>query len=226
MIHILSLRTLAKQSRYWIAALAFSLIAMTFCVSSFAQDEVPIEEAVAEEEGSTYSPEPCEFSITFPDEPYTARRCEDEEMKRCFDLVSYTQVYELSSTVNFRVICNRVDADLYKDYSPQVMEATLRAMTKSNVIDEYNSEFREEEGYKQAGLAGSGKVGTMPTIYIAQLWIGKQSVFSLEAELIGQAHEAADKLFSDILKSVHYSGVKAEEEAPKKKAKAKPSANN
>ncbi len=165
------------------------------------QEETPSDEV-------TYSPDVCEFSITFPDAPYTARRCEDEEKERCYDLVSYTQVYELSSTVNFRVICNPVDENLYNDYSAQVMEATLRAMTKNSVVDEYNSDFREEEGYKQAGLAGTGRAGRAPTIYIAQLWIGKQSAFSVEAELIGNAHETADKLFSDILKTVHYSGIK------------------
>ena len=52
------------------------------------------------------------------------------------------------------------------------------------------------------------KVGNMPTIYIAQLWIGKQSAFSVEAELIGDAHDAADTLFSDVLKTIRYTGVK------------------
>ena len=129
----------------------------------------------------------------FPDEPLTSRRCEDPEKTRCYDLVSYTQVYEMASTVNFRIICNPVDESLYDEYSAQVMEATLRAMTKRSVVDEFNSAFREEDGYKQAGLVGEGKVGSMPTIYIAQLWIGKQSVMSVEAELIGEAHNAADK---------------------------------
>ncbi len=205
--------------RYFLTLFAALLL---FPYTAWAEDAEPTEpaaeEEAVEEEVSTesvYSPDHCEFTIAFPDAPYTARRCEDETKERCFDLVSYTQVYELSSTVNFRVICNPVDKSLYDDYSAQVMEATLRAMTKNSVVDEYNSDFREEDGYKQAGLAGSGKVGAMPTIYIAQLWIGKQSALSIEAELIGEAHDTADKLFSDILKSVRYSGVK-KKNAPKK----------
>lgn len=167
---------------------------------------------------TTYSPDHCEFSVTFPDEPYTSRRCEDPEKTRCYDLVSYTQVYEMSATVNFRIICNPVDQDLYDDYSAQVMEATLRTMTKQSVVEEYNSDFREGDGYKQAGLVGQGKVGRMPMIYIAQLWIGKQSALSVEAELIGDAHDAADQLFSDILKTVKYSGIKKLPEPEKTEA--------
>lgn len=189
-------------------------------VSVYAQEaenaaqEEP-EEAPVEDKRVTYSPDHCEFSVTFPDAPYTSRRCEDSEKTRCYDQVSYTQVYELSSTVNFRIICNPVDESLYDEYSAKVMEATLRAMTKQSVVDEFNSDFREEDGYKQAGLVGEGKVGRTSTIYIAQLWIGKHSALSVEAELIGEAHETADTLYSNILKSIHYSGVK-DTKAPKK----------
>ena len=156
--------------------LVFACVAFVAVQTSLAQDESTEETAEAEQEpeGFPYSPDFCEFTITFPDEPYSARRCEDEAKTRCYDLVSYTQVYEMSATVNFRVICNPVDESVYEDYSAEIMEATLRAMTKDTVISEYNSAFREEEDYKQAGLAGEGKVGRMPMIYIAQLWIGRE----------------------------------------------------
>ena len=182
--------------------------------------EAEIEESPSDE-ALTYSPDFCEFSVEFPSEPYSSRRCEDEEKKRCYELVSFTQVYDMSSTVNFRIICNPVNKSVYKDYSAEVMQTTLRAMTRKTVVKEFNSDFREEENYKQAGLVGAGASGRTPMIYIAQLWIGKQSAFSLEAELIGEAHGAADTLFSDILRSVHYSGIKeikppAKTEAPKR----------
>ena len=183
---------------------------LVFSFPVFAQEEAPVDEKTAEkpDPALTYSPDFCEFSVTFPDAPYTSRRCEDEEKTRCYDLVSYTQVYEMSATVNFRIICNPVDPSVYKDYSAEVMQGTLRAMTRQTVTQEINSAFREEDGYKQAGLVGEGRAGRTPMIYIAQLWIGRQSAFSVEAELIGVAHEAADTLFGDILKSVHYSGIK------------------
>jgi len=219
MNRFLSLRAKRSNPAYirWIAASAFVLLAMTFAFSTSAQEtEQPAEtekvEAVIEEEAPdpalTYSPDFCEFSVTFPEAPYSSRRCEDDTKERCYDLVSYTQVHEMSSTVNFRIICNPIDASVYEEYSAEVMQTTLRAMTRKTVVEEFNSGFREEDGYKQAGLAGGGTVGRTPMIYIAQLWIGKQSAFSVEAELIGEAHEAADTLFSDILKTVYYSGVK------------------
>jgi len=169
----------------------------------FAQDIVP----------STYSPEFCEFSVTFPSEPYISRNCEGDENgdggDRCYDLISYTQVYEMSSTVNFRVICNAINEEVKDAYNGDVMKATLKAMTKNSVVQEFNTTFREEETYKQAGLVGEGLVGRTPTIYIAQLWIGERSALSVEAELIGEPMEDADTLFSDVLRSV---GLKAQQD--------------
>lgn len=153
---------------------------------------------------STYSPEFCEFAVTFPDEPYKTRRCDDEAETKCYDQISYTQVFEMSSTVNFRVICNPVGESVRQSYDGDVMQATLRAMTDRSVVKTFETSFREEETYKQAGLVGEGKVGRTPTIYIAQLWIGSASALSVEAELIGEPSDAADQLFSEILKSVGF----------------------
>jgi hypothetical protein len=165
--------------------------------------------AQAAEPAIAYSPEFCEFSIAFPEEPYKTKRCEDEDtQQRCYDQISYTQVYELSSTVNFRVICNPVDEKVRETYSGDVMKRTLEAMTKGSVVQTFESTFREEDGYKQAGLVGEGQMGRTPTLYIAQLWIGDHSAFSVEAELIGEANDESDTLFSDILKTVHYKGDK------------------
>ena len=186
-----SLRAKRGNLLIWIAASAFSLLAMT----AQAQKAEPY----------SYSPTTCEFEITFPEEPYTVRRCEDENnLKTCYDLVSYTKVYQLDATVNFRVICNPIDDSVYDEYSAEVMKLTLKAMTKDSVVEEFESSFREEENYKQAGLVGEGHVGRTPTIYIAQMWMGKKSVLSVEAELIGEPMEGADTLFSDVLKSVRF----------------------
>ena len=196
-------------------ALFFSMLfacVLIIAPSSIAQDTNTAENApveISENDISvSYSPDFCEFSITLPDAPYKTQRCEDDSRKRCYDLVSYTQVYELSATVNFRVICNPIDEGVYDQYGEEVMKTTLRAMTKKSVVNEYDLSYREEADYKQAGVAGSGMVGRTPNIFIGQMWIGKQSALTVEAELIGEAHEAADTLFGDILKSIHYSNVK------------------
>lgn len=201
MIKITSLRVLAKQSRTWIAASAFSLLAMTALPLPTAHAEEPV----------TYSPDFCEFSVTFPSEPYTSRRCDDKDEKKCYDLVSYTQVYAMTSTVNFRIICNPIDKDVAKQFTPDIMKTTLKAMTRDSVIKEFDTSFREATGYKQAGIVGEGQVGQTPTVYLGQLWIAEHSALSVEAELIGEPHPEADKIFSEVLKSIRF---KSEIEPP------------
>ena len=177
--------------------------------------------AMAAEEKTpvTYSPEYCEFAVTFPGEPYKTEKCEGEDKKKCFEQTTYTQVYDLSSTVNFRVVCNKIDESVRQTYSGAVMEKTLKAMTEKTVVKTFETSFREEEKYKQAGLVGEGKVGRLATIYIAQLWIGDTSAFSVEAELIGAENHDADVMFSEVLKSVHFKADRPQEEAAAEDAK-------
>jgi len=185
----------------WIPALAGMTIA--FVTPTLAADP---RSAVAAP--STYSPDYCQFSAAFPDKPYINHQC--DAGNKCYDEVSYTKVFDLAATVNVKIICSAVEKDVYATYSPEIMEKTLEAMTDKNVVKKFDSSFREEKelGYKQAGLVGEGKVGELSTIYIAQLWIADHSAFSVEAELIGGENSDADKLFSEILKSVHFVGDK------------------
>lgn len=171
-----------------------------------------------------YAPDHCEFEIKFPEEPLSSHRCDDATGKRCYDLVTFTQVYELSSTVSFKVICNPIDKGVHEQYSPAVMEATLKAMTQGKMLKSFDSSVREDAAYKQAGLVGEGRVGRTPTIYIAQLWIGQKSALSVEAELIGDPDDAADKLYSDILKTVRYRGdtAKTKEKNEEEKSTSSP----
>ncbi len=188
-----------------------ALLVMTilfFTAPSYAQDSAQnaAQETTPNAQPTfpkSHTPEFCEFSTTFPSEPYTTRLCEDEDTQnKCYDQISYTQVFDMISTVNFRLICNKIDKDIYKSYNGDVMQVTLRAMTKQSVTQTFDTSFREDSAYKQAGLVGEGKVGLTPTIYIAQLWMGENSALSVEAEIIGDPIEAADKMFSDVLRSV------------------------
>lgn len=169
--------------------------------------------SLAHAQDSTYAPEFCDFAITFPEEPYTTQRCEGENNERCYDMISFTQVFEMSTTVNFRVICNPIEPSVREQYSGEVMQATLRAMTSKSVVSEYSTNFSEEDNYKMAGLVGEGMVGRTPTIYIAQIWIGDKSAFSVEAELIGNINEPADELYSNVLRSIGHKDVIAKRAA-------------
>ena len=149
-----------------------------------------------------YAPDYCEFKVAFPEEPYKTRRCDSETQTKCVDQISFTQFFDMASTVNFRVMCSPLSEGVVKEYDEEVMKATLRALTKQNVDMEHNIGYREGDNYKQAALVGEGTSGRTPMIYIAQMWLGEHSSFTVEAELIGNAHDEADVLFRDILRSI------------------------
>lgn len=167
------------------------LIALLFTVPAFAEN------------GSRYAPDHCGFEITFPAEPSISRECDGNDQRRCYDLVTYTKTFGIDASIRVKAICNPVGDDIYKRYSTDVMEATLRAMTNKNVIETFEMNSRDEGSYKQSSLIGAGMQGTSSTLYIAQLWIDRQSAFSVEAELLGPENDEADRFFSAILQSVH-----------------------
>ncbi len=212
-----SLRASKHLGRNHLSGIAASLIllAMTFFIIQ-----------TAEAKDFQYSPEGCQFTITFPEEPVISKRCDSKDSGKCYDLVSFSQVYDLNASVNFRVICNPVADSVYDQYSKEIMTGVLQTMSKGTAVESANSSFREEPHYKQAGLAGEGKIGKTSMIYIAQLWIAEHSAFSLEGELVGEQDDRADQLFADILRTVRYKDPNAPEiqedaeEAPQEEAEA------
>lgn len=152
-----------------------------------------------------FNTEECEFIAEFPNEPITSHPCDGGINKdQCYDLLNYTQVFGLDATVNVSVTCGSIKKDVIKDYTEELMTRTLEIMTQDKISKMFNTTFKAEEKYKIAGLVGEGQMGMTSTIFLAQLWIGEKSAFSLEAELTGEQHEEADKLFKDILSSIQY----------------------
>ena len=158
---------------------------------------------------STYQPEYCEFAAAFPEQPIIGRRCKTEDPTTCYDLVSFTKVFGLSSTVRVEVICNPSSEEMFNQFTVERLKQTVSAMTQGTVIEAQHIQVREEESFMQAGLVGKGRAGMDETIYVAQLWSGKNSIMAVEAELIGQQLDEADKLFAGLLKSIGYAGLKS-----------------
>ena len=153
----------------------------------------------------THAPDNCEFQITFPEKPYIQDLCDGgDNGDQCYQKTSYTQVYDLDATVKTTVTCSAIDQAINDSYSKDIMVETLKVMTANEVSEIYQTTFSEEENYKVAAIIGQGQMGQTETIYIAQLWIGQTSAFSLEGEIGGEQHEQADLLFRDILQSVQY----------------------
>lgn len=170
-----------------------------------------------------YIPKDCEFRLTYPEEPSTAEACNPDNPLQCHQVSNFTRVYALDSSVRINTTCNAAEKDMLTRYSGDVMQYTLQTMATPHV-DEFETGFNDHNIAKQAVILGNKKLpdGT-ERIYMAQLWIGKKSVFTIEGEVTGASSPEADALLSTILKSIrHESWDKADEtEKPAESAESK-----
>lgn len=213
----------------------YVLALMMVCsVPAYAEDkkteEQPAEEAPAKTEAKKeddksfrYAPDFCDFEVTFPETPATMKKCLPDN--DCFDVSSYTMVYDLQTTVDVSVTCNPSTPEAFESYNQAVMKAALAGMVESKNLSSHEVRFDEikEENVKSAAITGTGSTGRQEKIYTAQLWIGPNSVFTIQAELIGSAHEKADKSFGEILSSIK---TKEGKQIPRPKKTVIPQQNN
>ncbi|MDP7142521.1 MAG: hypothetical protein QF692_04375 [Alphaproteobacteria bacterium] len=153
-----------------------------------------------------YQPENCEFAIALPEEPYTTRRCHPNMPEKCDLMTSFTQVFGLSTTLNFYISCKPVSTDVAEQFTQDVMQTTLIARAGTR-LDASESAYQEVQGGKArvAILMGSGKntYNGEEELYVSQIWVGQHSIMTIESEINGQSREDADKMLSSILRSVH-----------------------
>ena len=145
---------------------------------------------------------PCEFSISFPEKPYVTHRCKGRSGSECYDILTYTRVFDLANAVTVRATCNPVDAAAAGQFSESAMRATLESMVSRKSIGQYDLKFSERDGARSGTLFGEGVKGVTPTLYVAQLWLGQASLLTVEGELTGEANADSDSLFTNILKSI------------------------
>lgn len=155
----------------------------------------------------------CEFTVKFPEAPMISHRCADAAGTDCYTAASFTRVYDLQTSVNVRVSCNPVEPAMVPRYTEEVMKKTLESMARDKPVGQYTLNSSEKEWWKAATLFGEGSKGLLGTLYVAQIWIGKTSILTVEGELSGPENTPADSLFSEILKSIKPSAPpQAEEE--------------
>lgn len=171
----------------------------------------PTTEKKVEDKSFVYAPDGCDFEITFPEKPFNTRRC-PEGSQQCYELTSYTMVFDLRTTVDISVSCNPSTPANYDRYTEEVIRAALEGMIARKEITEYNIGFKQYDTVRQATLTGSGNTGRQGKIYSAQIWAGPNSIFTVQAELVGGAHPQADAMFSEVLKSLKVKGE--EKKAP------------
>ena len=182
-----------------------------------APAEKPAEEP--KEDPARFAPDFCDFEITFPEAPFASKKCVGEN--ECYDVQSYTMVYNLSTTVDVTVTCNPSTPENFTRYNEKVMKAALAGMVNERNLTEHQTQFHQSDKTKNASITGTGRTGAQDKIYVGHLWIGPNSIFTVQAELVGGAHDAADKSFRDILASIKTKAGKQLPKKPKAKETAK-----
>lgn len=151
-----------------------------------------------------YTPQECEFRITYPEEPSVATACNPDDMKECYETSSFIQVFGVDSSIRISTTCNNAEEGMMERYSGDVMQFTLGTMASQHISD-YETGFNDHGVAKQAVLLGHREEeGRGEQIYMAQLWIGKKSVFTVEGHITGSTAPEADHIFSTIFKSIRH----------------------
>ena len=150
----------------------------------------------------TYAPDNCEFQVTFPEKPFIEKKC-GQTANDCAEVATFTKAIGSESSTNFRVSCNPIAADEIKKYTPDIIEETLKQLVKSNNLTPYNSQSSDADGYKSASSIALSERNGKPLIYNGQIWIGKKSMFTVEAEMAGDSNSEVEKVFVGIMKNMY-----------------------
>lgn len=174
----------------------------------------------AEEKEFVYSPEGCDFSVTFPQEPGNGRRCPSDPDLPCEEVARFTEIYSLKSSITAEMSCKVISEDVRKTYNKDVLETLLRGMARNAKPDEMGVFYKDmpNEKVQIAAISGMKDTGYTPAIYTAQIWVGEHSLLVFEGTLAGPENKTADDAFAKILGSLM---LKETEDVKKAKEEAK-----
>jgi hypothetical protein len=180
---------------------------LSFCALLFLTAPAMAEDFV-------YIPKDCEFRLTYPEAPSTASACNPENPTQCHQVSTFTKIYAMDTSIRVTTTCNAAEPGMLEKYSGDVMQFTLESMAKNNV-DDYQTGFNDHGIAKQAVLLGNKKMPDgSERLYMAQIWIGKKSVFTIEGEVLASPEEKqTDIIFGDIYKSIRPEAWDAERES-------------
>lgn len=150
----------------------------------------------------TYGPDNCEFQITFPEKPFIEKKC-GQNVADCAEVVTFTKAVGAASSTHFRVTCNPLEPKDIEKYTPEIIAETLNQLVKSNNLIPYTSQSADENGYKSATTVSLAERDGKTVIYNGQIWIGKKSMFTIEAEMLGPKSDEVEKTFVDIMRNTY-----------------------
>ena len=203
-----------SRSPRWFYLLAITLffVSITFVYNAaFAQETVTNElnEIIANtalpENAERYAPPHCNFDMIFPTSAATTQRCiktVNSGTEKCFNLRSFRRIYNNNSTLDVSVTCVPSSTTKFQRYNEPVMRTILKGMGAKANIDNQAVNIKNDNDYRQGVLQGSRRLNDSEKIYEAQLWIGQNSVLTVEGTMTGEQTPEADRTFKSIMSSI------------------------
>ena len=150
----------------------------------------------------TFGPEDCEFQITFPEKPFTEKKCGGNPTD-CTVVTTFTKAMGTTASTNFRVTCNPLDASEAEKYTPKIIEETLKKLVQSNNLIVYDLQSSKNDSYKSASAISISQRDEKALVYNAQIWVGQKSIFTIEGEMVGESNDAIQETFANILRNTY-----------------------
>ncbi len=150
----------------------------------------------------TYTSPDCDFTVTFPEKPFIEKKCSPSAPDKCEEIATFTQSIDQSG-VNFRLTCNKAEPKDLSILTPDDLKKRLGALVKeANLIPYANDAAVIKDGMKTSIALATGRRGEQDVIYTGQMWVGKQSILTLEGEMTGPENKEISDVYSEILRAV------------------------
>ena len=152
----------------------------------------------------TYNEEFCDFTFKLPKEP---RISPMKKLKEEYNLqgtsVSFVEVFDIDKSIRISGNCKELNKDVRKAITAVSIDQELEAIIQDEQIKVQSKENKlfPKQRLRIATLVGQREANKKGGIYMYQIWVADNSVFTLETEVTGPPHEGTDKLFVAILRS-------------------------
>ncbi|MCB1557795.1 MAG: hypothetical protein KDJ50_02590 [Alphaproteobacteria bacterium] len=185
------------------AALSLSLICSSF--------------GIANAEPYVYAPDNCEMRIAFPEQPTIEKKCQaNKEKVDCHEVLTYKKIAPPDASVTVRVTCVEYNKEDLETYTPPVVEQTLNQLLKDQGLEPFDIQSGEVGDMRRSTSLSIGTSDDgIAYMYSGQIWIGKTSLFTLEANMKGPEEKSIEADFVSILRETYPKN--AEKEKNKKK---------
>lgn len=189
-----------------VALVAITLTSLPYTVSAEAvKSTKPAPKPAASSNAPTlYAPPTCDFEIKFPEAYTKQNKCVDDV---CSEIISFAKTINQSS-VDFRLTCDAKTKDEITAIKNTDLKASAKELADNAGLKSYGEDTAAlPDGTVSAVTIALGKRGDKDAIYTGQYWIGSKSLLTLEAEMRGPTNDKIEKIYTDILGSVHVRGA-------------------